>query len=305
MLQNRFIKISAITLLTAFYACSNETSVEDVEVTNDEQMKEVRATVSFNGTEEINIIHCNGQVDVPPQNMADVHARIDGIVTSVKVLEGDYVTKGQVLAVLDSKSLIDLQSSLVVARANYNNLNAAFNRKLNLYESKSISEKEYQQAKSDFETAEAELKSIESRLKYAGVDVFTENSSNEIESSFFITSPINGFVNAVGLNVGAKISDTDKVFEVIDPSHKHVELAVFAEDASKLKKGQLVTFNTPDGDETFKGYVYLINQAINKETRTVKVHVHPVDEEMPLFVSTFVEASIKTDSTAEIEVTQH
>ena len=51
----------------------------------------------------------NGQLELPPQNMASVSAIVGGRVQSVRVIEGDYVKKGQIIAQLNNPEFITMQ----------------------------------------------------------------------------------------------------------------------------------------------------------------------------------------------------
>ena len=55
-------------------------------------------------------VQANGQLEVPPQNEAIVTAVIGSNVKSIKVIEGDKVKKGQVLAYLSHPDLISVQT---------------------------------------------------------------------------------------------------------------------------------------------------------------------------------------------------
>ena len=58
-------------------------------------------------------VEANGQLEVPPQNEATVTAIVGSNVTLIKVIEGDKVSKGQVLAYLSHPNLIKLQTDYI------------------------------------------------------------------------------------------------------------------------------------------------------------------------------------------------
>lgn len=59
------------------------------------------------------VIEANGQLEVPPQHEATVTAILGANVTSIKVIEGDQVNKGQVLAYLSHPNLVNLQTGYI------------------------------------------------------------------------------------------------------------------------------------------------------------------------------------------------
>ena len=64
-------------------------------------------------------VQANGQLEVPPQNVAEVTAVIGANVTDIEVIEGDKVKKGDVLAYLKHPDLIKVQTDYV---SNWNKL---------------------------------------------------------------------------------------------------------------------------------------------------------------------------------------
>ena len=58
-------------------------------------------------------VDANGQLEVPPQNEAAVTAIIGANIISIKVIEGDKIKKGQVLAYLNHPDLIKLQTDYI------------------------------------------------------------------------------------------------------------------------------------------------------------------------------------------------
>lgn len=59
------------------------------------------------------IVEANGQLEVPPQYEATVTAVLGGNINSIKVLEGDKVNKGQVLAYLSHPNLTKIQTDYI------------------------------------------------------------------------------------------------------------------------------------------------------------------------------------------------
>ena len=59
------------------------------------------------------VVEANGQLEVPPQHKATVTAILGANVTSIKIIEGDKVNKGQVLAYLSHPNLTKIQTDYV------------------------------------------------------------------------------------------------------------------------------------------------------------------------------------------------
>ena len=55
------------------------------------------------------VINANGYTKLPPQNQADVSVLVTGVVRSINVIEGQFVKKGQTIAVIESLEFTKLQ----------------------------------------------------------------------------------------------------------------------------------------------------------------------------------------------------
>ncbi|RZJ55435.1 MAG: biotin/lipoyl-binding protein, partial [Flavobacterium sp.] len=74
------------------------------------QMKTVGIEVGYMENRNLaSVVKANGQLEVPPQNKADVSILSGGIILRINVLEGQQVKKGQVLAVINNQDLIKIQ----------------------------------------------------------------------------------------------------------------------------------------------------------------------------------------------------
>ena len=95
------------------------------------------------------VVEANGQLEVPPQHEATVTAILGANVTSIKVIEGDQVSKGQVLAYLSHPNLTRLQTDYVRAYSQLQFLEKENQRQKRLYEEEVGSGKTYQQIQAD------------------------------------------------------------------------------------------------------------------------------------------------------------
>src|SRR5690606_24528688 len=82
---------------------------EAIELT-EEQMKAVGIEIGKIELKNLSsVIKASGQLEVPPQNKADVTSLIGGVTKSIFVLEGNYVKKGQTVAMIENPEFIKLQ----------------------------------------------------------------------------------------------------------------------------------------------------------------------------------------------------
>ena len=76
-----------------------------------------------------NYLECTGQIEVPPQNKASVHSPIQAFIQDVRFLEGDFVEKGTILAVLTHPDLVRLQREFLESKGRMTYLEEEWKRK--------------------------------------------------------------------------------------------------------------------------------------------------------------------------------
>ena len=301
-LKNLIAVLSILTIL----ACTGNKTKEAVEVEkgndslsadlvtlNAAQLK--TANLAF-GTAQLMSMHkilkVNGAIDVPPSNIVSISIPMGGYLKKTSLIPGMFVKKGNLLAVLEDPSYIELQQDYLTAKSKLVYLEADFNRQRDLNATKSTSDKIFQLARSDYESQKYLTKSLSEKLKLLGIDPLTLNENN-ISRAINFNAPINGYVTKVNVNIGKYVTPTDILFEIIDPSDLHLRLIVYENDATNLKVGNKVSFYTNnDIRKKYLAKVAVINPNIN-EDKTTEVHCHLVNESVRLYPGTSANAEIE------------
>ena len=117
------------------------------------------------------VVEANGQLEVPPQHEATVTAIVGGNTTSIKVIEGDKVNKGQVLAYLSHPILTEIQTKYITAYNRSEYLEQEYHRQKKLYEEGVGSGKTFQETKSDYQSMKGEVKGYEAQLRQLNLKV--------------------------------------------------------------------------------------------------------------------------------------
>ena len=301
-LKNLIAVLSILTIL----ACTGNKTKEAVEVEkgndslsadlvtlNAAQLK--TANLAF-GTAQLMSMHkilkVNGAIDVPPSNIVSISIPMGGYLKKTSLIPGMFVKKGNLLAVLEDPSYIELQQDYLTAKSKLVYLEADFNRQRDLNATKSTSDKIFQLARSDYESQKYLTKSLSEKLKLLGLDPLALNENN-ISRAINFNAPINGYVTKVNVNIGKYVTPTDILFEIIDPSDLHLRLIVYENDATNLKVGNKVSFYTNnDIRKKYLAKVAVINPNIN-EDRTTDVHCHLENESVRLYPGTSANAEIE------------
>lgn len=296
-----------ITLLVSsalLMSCGSETKTENtttvaseettVELT-DAQLKNISLTTGKLEIKSISfILKVNGTIDVPPQNLVSVSVPLGGFLKSTKLLPGMHIFKGDVIAIMEDQQYIQLQQDYLTTAVNLKYTEADYNRQKDLNQSKATSDKAFQQAEADYTNQKITLKSLNEKLKLIGINPEKLNE-NTISRSISITSPIDGYVSKVNVNIGKYVNSTDVLFELVNPQDIHLGLTVFEKDLDKLFIGQKVlayTNNNPG--KKYPCEIILIGKDLSDE-RSVEVHCHFEKYDKSLIPGMFMNAEVEVE----------
>ena len=244
-------------------------------------------------------IKTNGEVAVPPNNRADISPFIGGNMAEIRVIPGDSVLKGQMIARMEHPAYIQLQEEFLDLRSQMDFLRAEFQRQQRLYQDQVNAAREYQQARADYRAGQARLASLGARMGQLGLDT-SVIARDGIQPDIPIRAPFDGSVTAVNINRGAYAAPGQVMFSVLDQHHIHLELQVYQQDIHRVRRGQEVLFR-PDAqrDRLLRGKVITVGRSYNKKPRAVRVHARPLEGLDRLLPGMYVEGFILTGDAQE------
>lgn len=218
------------------------------------------------------VVKASGQLAVPPQNAAQINVLTGGIIRKINVIEGQRVSKGQVLVTIENQDLIKLQQDYLTAKGGFSFIEAEHNRQQQLKAANAGTGKAHQQAEANYNAERARLKALESQLKQYGISV-NRIASGNITSQVPVTAPINGTIGKISAETGSYAQPGVSIMEIVDNSKIHADLIVFEKDLSKIKVGQKVDFQlTNQKNEQIEGEIYGINKSFENDSKGVVVH---------------------------------
>jgi cobalt-zinc-cadmium efflux system membrane fusion protein len=251
-------------------------------------------------------VQTSGIIDVPPQSRAVVSAFAGGYIKNTPLLIGDKVSKGQRLVTLENPEFITMQQNYLETEAQLSYLKSEYERQKIMLAEKITSQKSYLKAESDYKTAMARSNSLKKNLQMLNINPASVAAGN-IVSQVSIYSPIAGNVTQVFVNTGTYVSPADKIMEIMNTDHIHLELKVFEKDLLQLKKDQEILFTVPEASkETFKGEVHLVGTSIDPTTRIALIHGHIAEKDEHNFTAgMFVEAKIVTGTSNHLALPEN
>ncbi len=164
-----------------------------------------------------------------------------------------------------------------------------------MYGEQVASGKTFEESKSNFLANEARIKTSKARLTMIGFDP-GKVETGEIKSVVNIYSPVAGSVLDVYTNIGKYVSPQDVIMDLTNSDDLHVELSVYENDITKIKKDQRIKFNIANTDEEWReAHVFLVGKGVRKD-RSVTVHGHFDSKNTDLLPGMYVTAKIETAS---------
>ena len=239
-----------------------------------------------------NNIKVTGMLELFPQDKANISPFVGGNVKSIKVIEGDKVRKGEVLAYLEHPDIISMQQEFQEKNDELVFLKQDFERKQTLYDKGVSSGKEFQMAQSKFRTTTSSVNGLKSKLQLLGINI-SKVAEGQIYTAIPITSPISGFVDEVMVSLGDYVAPQTKMFAVSDNSEIHVDLKVYEKDVSLVKVGQVVYFTVAaKPGQILKGKIHAIGKTFETDPKALHVHADIQNNNRELLPGMYVEGRI-------------
>ena len=216
--------------------------------------------------------------------------------TEVLVGEGDRVSRGAVLARLDSTllaaQLAEQQAAIEQAQATLESAEAASNRAQKLLASKSISAETGEERATKVRTSRAQL----AQAQAAADRIKAELDRTEIRA------PFNGIVSTKPAVAGSVVQTGTELMKIIRDGRLEVAVLVADKSLPSVSVGQTATATDASG-RTIKGEVASIAEKVDSATRLGTVRVS-LGEGSGLKVGMFVRVSIETTADRTLSVAE-
>ena len=194
------------------------------------------------------------QGDVYTDENIIVYPETSGILNDVRVREGQQVSKGQVLAVVDdgglASELARVETQLALAET-------TFERQERLWEQNIGSEIQYLEAKSNFKAL--------------------QNSANQIRSQLAkntIRAPFSGVIDEIITEEGEVVSPgQSQLFRLVSLKNMFIEASVPENYLNQVKEGSEVIVEIGSIGKQFTGEIQRVGNTINPNNRTFRIEV--------------------------------
>ncbi len=285
---------SAPKLATALFRrnepkCSTDEAV--IQLATDQAYNRVGLTIEpVQESRSAELIEAVGEVDFDPTAAAAVTSLVSGTLVRWLANVGEHVTRGQVLAYLESLEGAAMRAEYTEAAAERESAKAQFERQQKLLAADLTSQKEFQEARAAQARAEAAFERTAAALRVIGSDsdgdgalvpIRAKQSCILAEQSVALGEVINAG-NSIGL--------------IADPQKLWVEARVRENELHRIHIGQHATMSADEGVGRTNGEVIWVSPAVDPATRMGRVRIAPV-KGSPLYAHQFVDVTIEASPT--------
>ena len=253
--------------------------------------KEVKVTVEKVSKKTI-IETVNASGKIYPEVEVKISSDVSGEITELNVLEGDSVTKGQLLAriyadiyasqrdeassrVAQSQATVaNSQAALEALRAQLDQDKAAYNRNKDLFDQKVISKAEFEQYETKYRASQAQYNAALQNIRSLSAGVASAQTqlgaANKNLGRTTILAPMNGVISQLNVKKGDRVVGTaqmagTEMMRVANMSGLEVRVDVGENDIVKVSVGDSADVEVDAyNNRKFKGVVTQIASSTNK-----------------------------------------
>ena len=214
-----------------------------------------------------NVLILNGKVNFESENIVEIFPIFGGNVTEVRVELGDYVNKGDILAIIKSSGVADLKKEEIEANANYMIAKRNYNMIKDMSESGLASEKDLIEAQAELENSNAQLNKIK--------EVFSIYNIRD-NSEYVIKAPISGFIvdKKISREMLLRDDNNSEIFVISKLDNIWILADVYERDINKVKVGNNVEISVPAyPDMKFNTTIDRIYNVLASESNTLTIRM--------------------------------
>jgi RND family efflux transporter MFP subunit len=200
---------------------------------------------------------------IKSRNSATIMSDVEGWIFAIRVHSGDLVKKGDTLMEIDprrQKATVSSQESQRASKeANLQWNKLQFERAQALAASGVVSKQELDQARSSYESAAADVQSMDAQVK-----------QQEVQLKYYsVFAATDGIVGDIPVHVGDRVTNTTVLTTLDERSGLEVYIAIPSERAHEVKMGAPVDVLDGDGNVLLKTRVNFISPQVDTGTQSV------------------------------------
>lgn len=218
-----------------------------------------------------------GELMVAPRNMADVTPLMGGVITDIRVREGDFVRAGETVARIESMEGGSLVQDYRGAVATFRLAENEYERQKKLADHGAGIGKNLERARIEYESAKTAVEGCRKQMTMAGIDPGQAESSNKI--SLTVKAPISGTVAKVYGRIGGEAGGAQPILSIVDNTGVFAMVKIYERDLGKIKVGMPVDISLTNGSGLLHGRVEDVIPVIDPVSKTIDVRVALLEDD--------------------------
>lgn len=269
MKKELLISLSVLLFLTACKEKKEETVQKKSVCITDSLAKIIRIDTAktTNMQDELTL---SGEVSFDDNRVVKVFPFSSGQVSDVRVSLGDKVSKGQVLAVMRSADVAGNYTDLSASRSDLSISKRQLAQTEYLYKNGISSERDYTEAKENYNKATAANTKIQEQLSING------RGNTSANGQYVIKAPESGYIVEKAVTPGSFIRSDNaaSMFTISDMKDVWIWANVFESDISKVKNGYAAKVSTlAYPGKFFTGKVNEVSSVLDPDNKVMKVKI--------------------------------
>ncbi|MGE5405029.1 MAG: efflux RND transporter periplasmic adaptor subunit [Candidatus Saccharibacteria bacterium] len=251
---------------------------------NKEQLTSVRVETVHRGDLERLVSY---SATIKGSNEATIYPKVAAKVMEIRLHEGDRVSKGETIMVLDTTDyatkLTAAQAAVTQANSTYYNVKKNLDRTRELYDQGAASEQQLETVEMQFDQASAAVDQAQS----------ARQDARNLLNNCTITSPIDGFIGLIEITEGNMATSQLPVAVVSNTNTVKVVANVGESDIGRIKVNTPVTVKVDSlGDKVIPGVIDKVAMIADPITRRFPVEIKIDNPENLLKSGMFAEVTI-------------
>lgn len=267
--QRTTAAVAGLLVLGGLLGCNSSATPEETSPDKARQENNLLATATFdtakmeNARNELNL---TGKITFNQDQVVKVFPLVGGHIETLKADLGDFVKKGQTLAVIRSGDLADLEQQGIAARGQLSVAQKNLQVTEDMAQAGLSSQRELVAMKEQLQAAKGEVNRVGERRRILGGS----------GSVYVVKAPMNGFIVEKTASQGMELrsDDPENLFTISNLDHVWVLANVYESDLANVHEGDpavITTLSYPD--KVFRGKIDKIFNVLDPDSKTLKVRV--------------------------------
>jgi membrane fusion protein, heavy metal efflux system len=265
----KIILISFLSAAIGFISCNSKPEVAEEKkgiVLPDSLLKTIEIDTVIN-SRVMNTLTLTGKVDFNEDNVIKMFPTITGQVSDIKVMPGDYVKQGQILAIIKSSDMAGYSNDYITAKSNMDIAKKSLEATNDMYKSGLASQKDLITAQEGNNQAVSAFEKAKRIINLNG---------GSMNGEYTLKSPINGFVvdRQVNNNMMIRSDNATALFIISDLKNVWVMANVYEANISSVKMGDSVNITTLSyPGKIFRGKIDRIMNVLDPSNKVMKLRI--------------------------------